>query len=398
MSCRLCRSQHITPLVDFGPQPICNRFPASASEPEARFPLAVCQCRSCGLVQLVDVAPAAELQPRVDWITYKEAEGHLDRLVAETIAVAKPRQDARIVGVSFKDASTVERFQKAGFQNVIHLDPAADLGITAAGAGIETIQDRLTPDRARALLDKYGPADLVIARHILEHAHDLRRFVDAVRALLKPQGFAVFEVPDFTIAMEHFDYSTIWEEHAVYFTPATFAGSFANLSFDVLRSLNYPYPLENSLVAIVRPSNLSDTTVGPIHRVDPELRGGRAYAESFPRIRERLNGFLAAEQAKGPIAIFGAGHLACKFVNLLGLGSHIAFVADDHPHKKGRVMPGSHLPIRASAALMQEGVRLCLLSLNPESEEKVLKNNQSFVEKGGIFASIFPASPRRLVF
>jgi hypothetical protein len=44
--------------------------------------------------------------------------------------------------------------------------------------------------------------------------------------------------------------------------------------------------------------------------------------------------------------MFGADHLACTFVNLLGLKDVVRFVADDNPHKLGLFMPGSRLPIR----------------------------------------------------
>jgi hypothetical protein len=39
---------------------------------------------------------------------------------------------------------------------------------------------------------------------------------------------------------------------------------------------------------------------------------------------------------------------------------------------------------------------LCLLSLNPIGEEKVVEKNRAFADRGGTFASIFPASARAL--
>ena len=81
--CRICGAAQWALRLDFGRQPICNRFPAGAHETEALFPLGLGQCTACGLLQLPDVAPAAELCPRVDWITYREAEGHLDEVVKD---------------------------------------------------------------------------------------------------------------------------------------------------------------------------------------------------------------------------------------------------------------------------------------------------------------------------
>jgi hypothetical protein len=97
---------------------------------------------------------------------------------------------------------------------------------------------------------------------------------------------------------------------------------------------------------------------------------------------------------RGKIAILGAGHLTCTFINLFGLSEHLEFVADDDPNKQGLFMPGSRLPIRGSKALRDEGILLCLLGVNPEHEEALVRRQASFVEAGGILRSIFFASPR----
>ena len=62
-------------------------------------------------------------------------------------------------------------------------------------------------------------------------------------------------------------------------------------------------------------------------------------------------------------------------------------------HKQALLMPGSRLPIRGSAALAEPSIGTCLLSLNPESEQKVRSKNQSFLDKGGEFLSVFALSP-----
>jgi len=55
-------------------------------------------------------------------------------------------------------------------------------------------------------------------------------------------------------------------------------------------------------------------------------------------------------------------------------------------------MPGSRLAIQGSAALAT--IDLCLLSLNPESEQRVLAKNQDFIQRGGKFLSIFALSSK----
>ena len=59
-------------------------------------------------------------------------------------------------------------------------------------------------------------------------------------------------------------------------------------------------------------------------------------------------------------------------------------------------MPGSRLPIRSSSVIEDERIDLCLLSMSPESEEKVLLAKKAYLERGGEFRSIFPLSPLAL--
>lgn len=397
--CRVCRSPALVRRADFGPQPICNRFLPSATAPEERFPLALAQCEACGVLQLDQVAPAEALRPRYDWITYREAEAHLDRMVQDALAASGAGRDALIMGASYKDTSTLDRLRRLGHTRVVQLQPREHLGVDRDRAEIETVQACLTESRARAIVQREGRADLLIMRHVIEHTHDIHAFARAVHALVRPGGCVVFEVPDFAPSLRSFDYSTLWEEHVYCFTPATLPATCERLGFEVLRVENYAYPIENALVTMARVGvPASGPTPG---RVDlpAELATGRAYGSTHPVLSARLQQHLSEfRRTRGPIAVFGAGHLTCKYINLLGLAPHIAFVADGDPNKIGLFMPGSRLPIVHPSALQEKGVRLCLLGLSAESEARIRQVFKSYTDQGGLFASISPISPTRLEF
>ena len=92
---------------------------------------------------------------------------------------------------------------------------------------------------------------------------------------------------------------------------------------------------------------------------------------------------------------FGAGHLATKFLNFYDIAEFLSFMVDDHPGKQGRVMAGSGLPILPSNVLQDDSPDLLLMSLNPESEERVMAKLSGKL-KGCEFASMFRSSPRRI--
>lgn len=391
--CHLCRSGLVTELLDLGMQPISNRFLANLADEEYTHPMVISQCNSCGLIQATNPVPAAELVPRYDWITYYEPEGHLNQLAEIIGNLPGITRESTICGISFKDDSTLMRTNKRGFEHTWRVDPEADLGIKDHRAGVETIQDRFSPEAANAIARKYERPDAIIARHILEHTHDMLKFMRVLKQLLSPRGYVVIEVPDCTRALEKHDYSTLWDEHVVYFTPETFRHCFAFSGLLLIRLECYPYPFENSLVGIAR----SDVATPPIYPsesiLEKEKHRAVVFSEGLAKHRNRLKRFFSEFQKnQGNIALFGAGHLACTFINLLELKDCIEFVADDNPNKWGFFMPGSHVPILGSNALLERGIKLCLLSLSPESADKVIQNNQVFLEHGGTFSSIIPAN------
>lgn len=381
----------VATLIGFGPQPPCNRFLRAGEDDADRHPLTLGQCDACGLVQLIDPMPEEMVRPRFAWLSYNEPEGHLDALV-ERLAELPPGRDARVAGLTYKDDSTVARLSRLGSTQTVRLDAAQDLGMDDPVAGLETLQGRLSEDRARSIAARYGQVDLLIARHVLEHARDPRSFARALAPLVKAGGHVVFEVPDSTKFLEACDYSFLWEEHVAYFSAATLRALLRGIGGEPFEILTYPYPLEDSLVAIVRMN--ASAAPRATEGLDVELARGRRFAARFGEARERYRGHLAARRSAGRrLTLFGAGHLAATFLNLFELGEYFECVIDDHPDKQELLMPGSGLPIRGSEILDDDRVDLCLLTLSPESEQKVLAAREAYRARGGEFRSIFALSP-----
>ncbi len=388
-ACRFCRAA-VPTLLDVGPQPITNRFPERLEDPEESFPLSFGVCERCGTAQLLSLPPAEALRPRVDWITYLEPEPHLDGLADRLMSLPGIGPQSTVCGISVKDDSLLQRLAVRGVRQVWRPDPARELAIEGIGAGVETLQTRLTPEAGRRLRQQHGTSDIVVARHILEHAQDPRVFLEGLRALVAPAGYVVLEVPDCQRALGARDYTMLWEEHPLYFTPATFGQASAQVGH-VEQLLTFPYPLENSLVAIIR---LGTQELGalPQDTLRREAERAQAYATAFVGVRDGVQAALAAAARRGGTVLFGAGHLGAVFLNVMGVGPFLRCVIDDHPHKRGRFMPGSRLPIRGSEALAEEAIRLCLLAVNPEREAALMARYGAFLARGGTFASLFPGS------
>lgn len=391
--CRFCAAEQRRDLLDFGPQPLTNRYLATAQEREFVFPFVIAQCSGCGVLQLAHVPEPHELRSRFPWITYNEPESHLDDVVTRIMALPGVGPHSSVTGISYKDDTTLARLGRLGLGHAWRIDLAADLGGDDPGAGLETLQRLLTPQAAESLADDHGRADVVIVRHVLEHAHHPGTFLAAIVRLTKPGGHVVFEVPDCTRSLDLCDYSMPWEEHVAYFTPVTLRIALERHGFEIVSLLEYPYSHENSLVVLCRaPEELTiRQSFGTKAAIEADLVRGARYALEFPGRREAYRSGLAG--MPGTIALFGAGHLTATFANILELSALFDCVIDDNPRKQGRFMPGSRLPIVSSAALAERPITTCLLGVRPEIETVVRKKHRDFTHRGGVMLSIFPGNP-----
>jgi C-methyltransferase C-terminal domain/Putative zinc binding domain/Methyltransferase domain len=394
MACLVCGANAVAEQLDVGSHPVSSFFLKEAAAPERSFRLSLGQCDQCGTVQTMQAVPHDALVPPYDWLFAREPEEHLDQVVDQIVALPGISTDSVIGALTSKDDTTVDRFARKGFKKTWRVKVDEDLGVTDPAANIETVQKLTTPERMAAIAARRGAADVLIVRHIMEHAEDLHAFVRGLAALVKPGGVLMLEVPDCTKSLKLLDYCMVWEEHSLYLTPETFAPLSTIGGFEPIRTDVYPLPFENSLVQLARKTG----GPGPV-RIDSAARAQagmlKHYAEGYEPARRELRATLQRVKAEqGPIALFGAGHLACAFANFMGVADLIDFVADDTPQKIGKFLPGARLPILPSAALAERKVALCLLALSINNENAVIGRNEAFVNSGGTFRSIFRASQR----
>lgn len=394
-SCTMCGAPGIKPVLDFGRQPISSHFAAAADVAVCTHRLRLGVCRTCGLVQLVEPFPYSELVAPYDWIVYREPEQHLDRLVAAVLRQTDMPANPRVLGISFKDASTVERFARAAGASVHMLDAVRDLGATAAPlAGIETVQNFMTPDAARRMAAQHGRFDIVVARHVVEHAVNVGQFLEALGVLVVDGGCLVVEVPDCEGNLQRCDYAMVWEEHNAYFTRETLALAMPMAGCDNTFAAEFPYAFENCLVQVGRKVALRASAPAP-HRSSAQTERVDAYAREFPKwtrfYRDALSRYPAAK-----VALYGAGHLAAGFVNLHGVADLVGAVIDDTPQKQGLFLPLCSLPIVSADAALERGLALCLFALSPDRETSIIDRNAGLRAENVHFHSIFADSTRSL--
>ena len=380
--------------LDFDLQPVSNRFYSLNSDQVApKFPLGIEIDSESGLIKLKSPFPVEELKPRHGWLTCFEPEDHLDNLVDKLIKLPRINNNSVIGAYSFKDDSTIERLNDRGYHQTWRIDPDSDLCVDKM-ANVETYQQVFTLSKSMQIKEKYGAADILLVRHVVEHAYDISKFVEAISLLIKPNGYIVWELPSCEKYLVNGDCTMIWEEHTHYFTQFTFREFLEKEGF-CIDSLNViPYPLEDCIVAVTRKEHNRNKGI-PFDRkgVEIEIERAKKYIELLNSNKISIPFKLEEIHNKyGSIVMFGAGHFSVAFISILGIEHLIDFVIDDNSNKKGKKLPGGSIPIVGSDILYQKNIKVCLLGLNPQSHYKIINKHKSFVENGGLFLSIFPGT------
>ena len=377
-------------LIDLGMQPISNRYLNHLDEKEKLFSLKLGQCQITGLIQLINPVPHEELVPRYDWVTYFEPENHLDNLVSRIYELYINKKNQVIGGISFKDDSTLKRFETLGFKTW-RIDPKLDLKL-GDNAGVESIQAALNHKNGEGISKRNGKTDLLVIRHIWEHVYDQATFAEVLKEIIADEGYMIFEVPDCSNLIENFDYTMPWEEHLYYYTPMTFRQSLQDQGFELIDMEVVPYPYENSLVALVRKQTINFVKYEIEKKeLDKSLKYGDCYARDYINQRKKVLKILSEIKMNKQIVLFGAGHTAGAFINHFSLEDFIEAVIDDNLNKQGLFMPKSRIPIRDSKTLYNN-YPLCLLSVNPIHEDNIILKHKMFIQEGGEIRSICPLS------
>ena len=374
-----------------GPQPIQNRFPSKPHLEDYYHPLILGQCQNCGLAQLIDPVPASEMIPKVEWLKYNEPEDHLDDLANIVNQLEGLSDNPVALGITYKDDSLLNRLKDKSFSRTLLIDPEQDLGIKQNGVAGETIIPKITSNVINNLRVKYGFCDVIIARHVLEHALDTKGFLSLMWNILKPGGYIIFEVPDCNKEMDNYDYTMPWEEHILYFVPETLKTFFDYTNYDLVKSKLYSYKTEDIQIAIVKKNEgykEKNTNSISEDKMTEVFKKFQNYASKFSQYKDIINSYLKEYSVKiGKIAIFGAGHRTVMYIKAMEIENFIDFVVDDTKHKQTLYLAGTSLQIKSSEFLEKENISLCLFCLSIQHEDKILKKQHKFVSKGGVFAS-----------
>ncbi|HEV2854902.1 MAG TPA: class I SAM-dependent methyltransferase [Thermoanaerobaculia bacterium] len=402
LGCRFCGTPLSHVFVDLGAQPLANSYlePEALGKAEPFYPLRVYVCEACFLVQLPEEEkPEAIFSDYAYFSSYSESWLRHARTYAEAmierLCLGPGHQ---VVEIASNDGYLLRWFAETGIP-VLGVEPAGNVAEAAQAAGIPTTVKFFGRETARELRAEGTRADLLVGNNVLAHVPDLNDFVAGLAILLGPTGVLTLEFPHLLRLMAEDQFDTIYHEHYSYFSFQTVRRIFAFHGLTVFDVEELPTH-GGSLRVYARHEDDSSKPVGERVRdlLAREEEAGmgrldtyRSFAERVCRVKRGLLRFLIQAKEEGKsIAGYGAPAKGNTLLNYCGVrADFLDYTVDRSPHKQGRYLPGTRIPIHGPDRLRETRPDYVLI-LPWNLKEEIMEQMADVRSWGGRFVVAIP--------
>lgn len=404
--CRLCSAELRHTFVDLGMSPPCESYLTAdqLDQAETFYPLHVRICQECLLVQLPAYIPAEAIFSDYAYFSsysdswVKHARDYVD-LAATRLGLGP---DSFVVEVASNDGYLLQHTVARGIRS-LGIEPAANVAEAAVARGVPTEVVFLGEETGRKVADIHSRADLVVANNVFAHVPDILDFARGLRALVADRGYVTIEIPHLLRLIEGNEYDTIYHEHYSYLSLLTTQRVLAAAGLTVV-DVDELTTHGGSLRTWSTPSEHAGTPSDAVAKVLADeaaagldwVAGHTGFADRVSQVRDDFVEFLVAERRQGRlVAAYGAPGKGNTLLNHCGVRSDlISFAVDRSPHKHGRFLPGTHIPISPVERLAEE--KPDTIVIMPWNLRTEITHQLEYVREWG--AKLAVALPRLEVF
>ncbi len=326
---------------------------------EPTFPLCVYLCEQCLLVQLPEFeSPEAIFDDTYAYFSsYSDSWlDHARRYVEGMIERFGFSSQHQVVEIASNDGYLLRFFKERGVP-VLGIEPAANVAAAAEELGIETRVEFFGVESAQTLAAEGRRADLLLGNNVLAHTPRLNDFVAGLQIALAEHGVITMEFPHLVRLIAENQFDTIYHEHFSYFSflaiDRVFEAHHLRI-FDVEELSTHGGSLRIFARHQADTSHPVTDRVAALRTREQELGLEspdyyRAFAEQVRETKRKLLEFLIDAKRQGRSVVgYGAPAKGNTLLNYCGIGTDfLDYTVDRSPHKQGRFLPGSRIPIHA---------------------------------------------------
>lgn len=403
INCRSCASKNLFSIIPLGFLPLANSLKKVIKECdiEQKYNLEVMLCKDCGLAQLKDLIAPKELFS--EYVYFSSNSESMLTSAAELVNRIIPslNKDAFIIEIASNDGYLLKNYVNKGIK-VLGIDPAANIAKVANSNNVTTMCEFFSENLAKDLVMLGKTADVIHANNVMAHVPDINGFIKGIKNLLKPDGYAIIEVPYFLDLVENLEFDTIYHEHVFYFSVKPLKLAFEMFGLEIFNiekiaihggtlrlfighfGSNMVQPIINNMIQ--KEENLK------LYSIDTFVK----FMKNLNNLKINLTNLLKnIKKDGGKIAAYGASAKGTTLLNYFGINkNYLDFVVDRSPVKHGLFTPGTNLEIKPPSAFIAQSISHALLLVWNFADE-IIEQQKEFINGNGKF--IFPLPEIKVV-
>jgi hypothetical protein len=356
--CRGCGDNNFETLLDLGLSPISNSLLSGTHDisSEAKHPLCVVVCLSCGFCQLSeDSEPTVHFHSEYVYFSsfskswLEHCSNYADRMINELQLTQKDL----VVELASNDGYLLKNFKNSGVQ-VLGIEPSANVAEAAERAQIPTIVKFFGSEIAKKMTVDHAKPRLIIGNNVLAHVPNIRDFVHGISILLADNGIVTLEFPHLVQLISNHQFDTIYHEHYSYLSLTALQPIFEEFDLKVFRIETISTHGGSIRVFASKSSNnltiessVNETLIEE-KEYDPRNQQVRSeFSNGTRRIIDDFRQEIEKLICEGKTVVaFGAAAKGNTLLNAAGISKEqIKFIVDTNPAKQQKLAPGSHIPI-----------------------------------------------------
>jgi len=390
--CRLCKSEKIKTVIDFGSTPLANSYPSEKQELENQYPLTVVKCDECGHVQLKET-----VDPKILFSNYSYASSDSPSLIkhfseyASTVCLKLGLgESSSVLEIGSNDGILLREFLRLGLINLYGVDPASNIAERSKGFGAKIINNFFNEETARDIGKKNGKMSVICANNVFAHVAEIDSMTKGVLQLLTDDGIFIFENAYLLDTIKGLYFDQVYHEHLQYYGIKPLIKYLNNYQLEIFsiqrvstqggsfrifakRQGNKSIPIESSVYEFLS----SEESFG--------LYDDQTYVEFDKKIKDLSDAIQCilkeAIENNKTICCYGCPAKFTLFSKVFKLNSSIIkYVVEDSPLKQGKYSPGFKIPIVSKKFFQENPTDFCIVSVWNMSDT-IIKNNQDYKGK-----------------
>lgn len=381
-------SQKLESILNLGVMPLPNAFKKQGQPRPGHYPVELLVCPRCHLGQLSAVVDPAVLYADYPYVT-SPSEMMKEHFRALWNTLCQEQKPSVVAEIGSNDGLLLEEFRKLGAEQVIGIDPAANLVELARARGVNSICslfDRQAAEMARAAVP---PIDVILARHVFCHVDNWEEFINNVAVMCEKKTLVAIEVPYAHDTIANCEWDQIYAEHLSYLTIRSMVHLLQASALRLQHIVRFPIH-GGAIVMLLRRIDNEDPVYSSVQEfIDAERCRVEDWRIFAAQAREQISDlkFLVKrlrEQGKRVVG-YGASAKSTMWINACRFTKKdIEGVYDYTPQKLYTNVPGTDIPVLHEGGFYANAADYAVVwcwNFLPE----ILKRQEKWIAGGGKF-------------